>query len=343
MYGSSDGGRPEVRRASRGKDRPSRVRLAAFGTALSAAVAAVAFAGPAQAATLTAVTGFGSNPGNLKMFEYIPTGLAANRPLVVLLHGCSATAAAIDNESGWTKWADQYQFALVLPEQKPANNAARCFNVSVPGDQERDQGEPLSVKQMTDWAISHHAIDTNRVFVTGLSAGAAMTTNMLGTYPDVYKAGFEMEGWPTLCASSQADSNACNAGTKILTAQQWGDKVRAASSWAGPWPKLAILHGTADTSVNYQDMAETVKQWTNVHGIDQTADVNDTVGGYPHAVYKNGSGTSLVETFTITGMNHGWAVDPGTGPTSCGTAGLYFNDVNMCGSYYAAQWLGVTS
>src|SRR5690349_13561421 len=110
--------------------RPHRVRLVALGSALVAAVAAVVFAGPARAATLTEVTGFGSNPGNLKMFEYIPTGLAANRPLVVLLHGCSATAAQIDNESGWTKWADQFQFALVLPQQKRMNNAALCFNVS---------------------------------------------------------------------------------------------------------------------------------------------------------------------------------------------------------------------
>ena len=337
MHGSSGAEHPEA------LARRHRGRLLALGTALAAAVAAVVFAAPAQAATLTEVTGFGSNPGNLQMFEYIPTGLAANRPLVVLLHGCNATAALIDNESGWTKWADQFQFALVLPQQKRQNNAALCFNVSVPGDQERGQGEVLSVKQMTDWAISHHTIDTNRVFVTGLSAGAAMTTNMLGDYPDVYKAGMEMEGWPTMCSSSSAESTQCNAGTKILTPQQWGDKVRAASSWTGPWPKVAVLHGTADTQVNYQDMTEVVKQWTNVQGIDQTADVNDTVGGYPHAVYKDASGNSLVETFSITGMNHGWAIDPGTGPLNCGTAGTYFNDVNMCGSYYAAQWLGLTS
>jgi hypothetical protein len=42
-------------------------------------------------------------------------------------------------------------------------------------------------------------------------------------------------------------------------------------------------------------------------------------------------------------MNHGWAIDPGTGPTNCGTAGTYFNDVNMCGSYYAALYLGLNA
>jgi poly(hydroxyalkanoate) depolymerase family esterase len=324
--------------------RRSRGRLVALGTALVAAAAAVAFAGPAQAATLTEVTGFGSNPGNLKMFEYVPTGLAANRPLVVLLHGCSATAAQIDNETGWTKWADQFQFALVLPEQKPANNAARCWNAYVAGDQDRDQGEPLSIKQETDWAISHHGIDSSRVFVTGLSAGGAMTNVMLATYPDVYKAGGEMEGGPYKCASAAgAQTTACNAGTVVLTPQQWGDKVRAATSWTGPWPRVSVWHGTADTTVNYQNLVETVKQWTNVQGIDQTPDTSNTVAGYPHDVYKDASGNALVETYSITGMNHGWPIDPGTGALQCGVVGAYFNDVNICGSYYVAQWLGLTS
>ena len=321
-----------------------RQRVLALGLAVAGVAAAVALAGPAQAASLTQVTGFGSNPGNLSMYEYVPTGLAAGRPLVVLLHGCSATAAGIDNETGWTKWADQYQFALVLPEQKRANNPALCWNGYVAGDQERGQGEPLSIKQMTDWMISHHSIDTSRVFVTGLSAGGVETTVMLATYPDVYKAGADIAGGPYKCASAAgAQTTACNNGTNILTPQQWGDKVRAASSWTGPWPKVSIWHGTADTQVAYQQLIETMKQWTNVNGIDQTPDTSDTVAGYPHDVYKDGSGNARVETYSITGMGHGWPIDPGTGATQCGVAGPYFLDVNLCGSYSIAQWFGLTS
>src|SRR5690242_10933632 len=81
----------------------------------------------ANATTLTQVTGFGSNPGNLLMYEYVPAGLS-NRPLVIALHGCTQSAAGFDDESGWTKWADQMQFALVLPQQQSANQANKCFN-----------------------------------------------------------------------------------------------------------------------------------------------------------------------------------------------------------------------
>jgi poly(hydroxyalkanoate) depolymerase family esterase len=296
-----------------------------------------------QAATLTEVTGFGSNPGNLRMFVYVPTGLATNRPLVVALHGCSQTAASYDNETGWTKWADAYGFALVLPQQQNSNNAGKCFNWFLPADQTRDSGEPLSVKQMVDWMKTTYGSDAGRVFVTGLSAGGAMTTDMLGTYPDVFAGGAVVAGVPFKCASSATETTACNNGTNNLTPAQWGDKVRGASSWTGPWPRVSVWHGTADAKVAPMNLTEIMEQWTNVHGIDQTADTTDTVAGYPHNVYKNGSGTALVETYSITGMGHGQPVDPGTGATQCGVATGYNLDVNICASYYISTWFGITS
>jgi hypothetical protein len=78
---------------------------------------------PARAAaTLTQVTGFGSNPGALRMYSYVPDGLPAGRPMIVALHGCTQSAADYYAHSGWPKYADAYSAALVLPEQTSANN-----------------------------------------------------------------------------------------------------------------------------------------------------------------------------------------------------------------------------
>jgi len=320
-------------------------KLLAVGTSAATALTVLLTGGTAQAATLTQVTSFGSNPGNLLMYKYVPDGLPAGRPLVVVLHGCSQTASSVDNETGWTQWADQYQFALVLPQQQNKNNAGKCFNWFLPGDQTRGNGEALSVKQMTDWMVANQGSDATRIFVTGLSAGAAMTSVMLATYPDVFKGGAIVAGVPYLCATAAgAQTTACNNGTNVETPQQWGDKVRSAyPSWTGPWPKVSIWHGTADATVNYQNLTEIMKQWTNVQGIDQTADTNDTVAGYPHAVYRDAAGNALVETYSITGMGHGYPIDPGTGPTQCGVAAPYILDVNICASYYIAQWFGITT
>ena len=296
---------------------------------------------PSTAAGLTEVTGFGSNPGNIRMFTYVPAGLPAGRPLVVVLHGCTLSAADADDESGWTKWADARGFALLLPQQQSANNGSVCWNTFLPGDQQRGAGEPLSVKQQVDWMVSTYGTDTSRVFVTGLSAGGAMTNVMLATYPDVFAAGAPVGGVPYKCATTVGGSLKCNSGTVNRTPVQWGGLVRGASTWTGPWPRVSVWHSDPDPTVAYANLNETVEQWTDVHGIDQTADTSDTLGGYPHKTYADALGTPRVETITLTGQGHAQPVDPGTGATQCGSVGAYNADMNVCASYHIAGWFGI--
>src|SRR3979411_2045940 len=86
----------------------------------------------AAAGSLTQVNGFGSNPGNLAMYSYVPSGLASGAPLVVALHGCTQSASDYFSHSGWPKYADQWGFAMVFPQQSTSNNAQSCFNWFVP-------------------------------------------------------------------------------------------------------------------------------------------------------------------------------------------------------------------
>ena len=313
-------------------------RIARRGLALTALLLAL-FATPAYAQV--EVTGFGSNPGNLRMFKYVPNGLPANAPLVVALHGCSQSAASYDAETGWQLFAARWQFALLLPQQQSANNASGCFNWFESVDTTRGQGETLSIKQMVDRMIADHGIAASRVYVTGLSAGGAMTSTLLAAYPDVFAGGAIIAGLPHRCATSQSAAFSCMNPGSNLTPAQWGDKVRASSTWTGPWPVVSIWHGDGDFVVRPMNLTESLEQWTNVHGIDQTPEVSDTVGGFPHKVYKTASGQTRVETYTITGMGHGTPVDPGTGETQCGTAGAYILDVNLCSSYYIGRFFGL--
>lgn len=313
-------------------------RIARRGLALAALLLAL-FASPAYAQV--EVTGFGSNPGNLRMFKYVPNGLPANAPLVVALHGCSQSAASYDAETGWQLFAARWQFALLLPQQQSANNASGCFNWFESVDTTRGQGETLSIKQMVDRMIADHGIAASRVYVTGLSAGGAMTSTLLAAYPDVFAGGAIIAGLPHRCATGQSAAFSCMNPGNNLTPAQWGDKVRASSTWTGPWPIVSIWHGDGDFVVRPMNLTESLEQWTHVHGIDQTPEVSDTVGGFPHKVYKTASGQTRVETYTITGMGHGTPVDPGTGETQCGTAGAYILDVNLCSSYYIGRFFGL--
>src|SRR5689334_19451746 len=206
---------------------PRRFALPALTLALlTAAVFYVAT--PAAAASLTQVSGFGSNPGNLAMYSYRPDGLPARAPVVVALHGCGQNATEYFTNSGWRKYADLWKFALILPQTSSANNSSACFNWFEPGDIARGQGEALSVKQMVDYAVSNQAADPARVFVTGLSAGGAMTAVMLAAYPDAFRGGAVIAGLAYKCATTLTAGVLCLNQRQNRTPQQWGDLVRGA-------------------------------------------------------------------------------------------------------------------
>ncbi len=300
----------------------------------------LAGATPASAASIVEVTGFGSNPGALKMFRYVPDGLPAGRPVVVALHGCTQNAAGYGTGSGWTQLADRFGFSVVLPEQQSGNNFNKCFNWFEAGDIARGQGEAESIAQMVRRQLADTGADPARVDVTGLSAGGAMTAVMLAAYPDMFAGGAVVAGIAYKCATSMPDAFTCMNPGRNLTPAQLGDAVRGASGHAGPWPTVSIWQGDADFTVRPSNMTELVEQWTDVHGIPATPTSTDTVAGYPHAMYASG-GRTLVETYTITGMGHGQPLDPGTADGQCGQAGAYLLDVNICAAWHLAGAWGL--
>ena len=72
----------------------------------------------ANAAEPREETGFGSNPGNLRMFSYVPANQEPAAPLIVVLHGCKQKATTFASDAGWLALADRSRLALLLPEQK---------------------------------------------------------------------------------------------------------------------------------------------------------------------------------------------------------------------------------
>lgn len=298
--------------------------------------------GVVQAVTLTQVTSFGSNPGNLKMFTYVPAGLASGAPLVVAMHGCTESASVYSTQTEWGNLADRFQFAVVFPEQQTANNSSRCFNWFQPGDIARDQGEALSIKQMVDTMKSTRGSDPARIFATGMSAGGLMTEVMMAAYPDVFAGGGVNSGGPYQCATSLPATSACQQGNVSRTPQQWGDLVRNAfPGFAGPFPRLVAFHGSTDSTVAPADLQQSVDQWSNVLGIDEIADVNETFRTATHKVFRDAGGRSMIETYLVSGMGHALTVDPGSNVDQGGATGAFCEDHDIYSSFYAAQFFGL--
>lgn len=298
---------------------------------------------PASAARsdhLTELSGFGSNPGALRMFTYVPKALSRSPALVVVLHGCTQSAASYDLGAGWSSLAERHGFVLLFPEQTPANNPKTCFNWFLPDDTTRDRGEARSIRQMIEKAIDAHDIDRARVFITGLSAGGAMAGVMLATYPEVFAAGAIIAGLPYGSAGNVQQAFESMFQGRPRAANDWGDLVRNASPHRGPWPRVSVWHGDADATVIPMNAEGIVRQWTDLHGID-AAPRQDIVDGYPRRVWRR-DGIDLVEAYTITGMAHGAPLATGKSDTACGKAGAFLLEVGISSSHHIARFFGLT-
>ncbi|GAA2787908.1 extracellular catalytic domain type 1 short-chain-length polyhydroxyalkanoate depolymerase [Saccharopolyspora taberi] len=327
----------------RRKGTRSRTPLRRAAAVTIAAAALLVPSTPAHAAvSLEPVTGF-DNPGGLSMYVYRPADLPEKAPVVVALHGCTQSAQDYADHSGLDKFADQNKFLLVFAEQSTTNNPNRCFNWFQPGDISRDQGEAASIRNMVDHAVATLGGDGNRVHVTGLSAGGAMTAAMLATYPDVFKSGAIMAGLPYKCATTMAEAFTCMNPGSDRTPAQWAELARSGNpSWTGPWPRVAIWHGTSDTTVVPSNADELRDQWTAVHNLSQEPTRTSTLppNNTQHEEYADASGSVAVEVNRVPDIGHGTPVHPGPGPEDCGQTGQYYPD-SICSSYYVTQFFGL--
>jgi poly(hydroxyalkanoate) depolymerase family esterase len=295
-----------------------------------------------QHSPLIETSEFGINPGDLRMFAYVPENLQPAPALVVVLHGCGQTAAGYDLGAGWSTLARHYGFALLMPQQQLSNNGQGCFNWFNPEDTTRDSGEACSIREMIARMVHDHQIDPHHIYVTGLSAGGAMTSVMLATYPEVFAAGAVIAGLPFGVATNVREALSGMFQTSAHPAGELGDLVRNASNHKGPWPKLSVWHGSADRTVNPANANEIVKQWLDVHHLPSAPMSEGTVDGYPRQVWWNADGDTIVESYTITNMAHGTPLGIADNDERYGAEGAFLIEAGISSSYHIANFFGLT-
>lgn len=256
---------------------------------------------------------FGSNPGQLNAWIYVPESAGPGAALVVVLHGCTQNAAGYDESSGWSRLAEQHGFLLLYPEQQRVNNSNLCFNWFSPNDAARGKGEALSIRQMVESVQGRHDTDPQLVFVTGLSAGGAMAAAMLATYPEVFAGGAVIAGLPFGVASSIPEAFDRMRGYGGPRSAALADLVSAASPHTGKWPTLSVWHGSADQTVDQSNASALVEQWRSLHGASKKPARSDLVHGHVHRVWVDSNGREVIEEYSIAGLGHGTPLD------TCGT------------------------
>ncbi|MEU9360759.1 PHB depolymerase family esterase [Streptomyces sp. NPDC048301] len=291
-------------RGIRGRLRPLLIALVAAALSLCG----LSLAAPrAEAASLTEVTNFGSNPGNLRMYQYVPSSAGANAPVLVAVHYCTGTGPGFFSGTEFASLADRYGFIVVYPD---ANVSGQCFDVSSAAALKHDGGsDPTSIANMVRYVIQHNGADASRVYVTGASSGAMTTNVLLGDYPDLFKAGSAFMGVPFACFATTDGSgwnSACSNGQISKTPQAWGDLARGAyPGYTGARPRMQLWHGTTDTTLHYNNFGEEIKQWTNVLGVSQTPAYTDQPqANWTRTRYGATGAQAPVEAISLQGVGH---------------------------------------
>lgn len=225
--------------------------------------------------------------------------------LVVMLHGCTQTPEDFAAGTGMNALAEQHRLVVLYPQQSRGHNAQSCWNWFSRGDQRRDRGEPAILAGMTRETIARHGIPEGRVFVAGLSAGAAMAVILGETYPDLFAAVGAHSGLPMGAASDVPSAFAAMAGQEPA-----GRSARPAANDDAAPVRTIVFHGSADATVHPSN-GERIARAALDRGPRQAVQTEDrgSAGGraFRRSTTLGEGGTGIVEHWIVEGMGHAWS------------------------------------
>jgi acetylxylan esterase len=256
------------------------------------------------------------------MYIYVPDQVATKPPIVVGPHSCQGNGpGTYSQQSSLVSIANKNGFIMIFPEATGQN----CWDAGSDRSLNHGgKGDAPAIVQMVKYTLSKYNGDAGRVYSVGQSSGGIMTEALLGVFPDVFMAGVSIMGVPCGCwADGYQDnigkpasgtgqwSGPCAGGTNTKTGKEWGDLVRSYfPGYTGHRPRLEHWHGTADTTINYKNMAEDIKEWTNLLGLSESPSGSDTPNsGTTRQFWKNACGYTVYETFSLAGVGHAVGFD----------------------------------
>ncbi|WP_394792427.1 alpha/beta hydrolase family esterase [Rhodoferax sp.] len=236
-------------------------------------------------------------------------------PLVVMLHGCTQTAPEFAQGTRMNALAQRKGFAVLYPQQLLTIDSHRCWQWYQRTTQ-HGGGEAALVADLLTQVVARHALDASRVYLAGMSAGAALAQTIALRYP--YRiAAVGMHSGPVF---GTADNR-----LGAFAAMQTGGGAALALAVqpmvnAPDFPRMPamLLHGDADKVVRVVNLLQAAQQWCLVNHIDASSqppvllEVPARPGGrsprhgYQRMDYRQGR-KPLVSVCRIAGLEHAWS------------------------------------
>jgi poly(hydroxyalkanoate) depolymerase family esterase len=249
------------------------------------------------------------NPAGSRAYKlYIPSRHQGQAlPLVVMLHGCTQSPDDFAAGTRMNVIAEEQACFVVYPAQPSDANPAKCWNWFRPTDQRRDQGEPSLVAGITRQVMRDYSVDPRRVYIAGLSAGAAAAVVMGATYPDLYAA---------IGVHSGLSCGAANDFPSALLAMRQGELAVASGSGDilavrgdGRAVPTIVFHGDRDTTVHPRNGDHVIAQSMRATSSQKQVQRDRVPGGhaYTRTIHTDASGRAILEHWDIHGAGHAWS------------------------------------
>lgn len=275
---------------------------------------------------------YNNDQGKLDYLVYTPPSYqqGTELPLLLFLHGCMQDPYQLETASGMRTIADQNSFMIVYPQQNAASSPHRCWNWYDNRNQQRDSGELAILIGIVNQVKQNYSVDTNRVYVAGISSGGAITSNLASCYPDVFAAAFVHSGMSYDASNSPIEAiTAPLSGSEVVPTVAGANAYECAGAASQPIP-LLIFHGTADTIVVLENANDTLVQFAQTNDYADDGTDNDSViaqptntetiqneGQHPYTIedYEYES-ELLMQRYIVDGLWHMWSGGTGILPLS---------------------------
>ena len=257
---------------------------------------------------------FTNRAGSLAYRLYVPSTYAQQRdpvPLIVMLHGCTQSPEDFAAGTRMNQVAEEHGFLVAYPAQAPRANGSRCWNWFLRRDQRRDEGEPSLIAGIAREVAGRYRIDQDRIFVAGLSAGAAMAVILGTTYPDLFAAVGAHSGLPYAVAHDVPSAFQAmrdpSGGAAFRPDQDSGSRCPT----RGATPAI-VFHGDRDSTVDIGNgaaiVAETLSAFSNASSSLSTISETLTQGGLTctRTIHSIGA-KPILEDWVLHGGGHAWS------------------------------------
>jgi poly(hydroxyalkanoate) depolymerase family esterase len=246
-----------------------------------------------------------NNPAGSRAYKlYIPSGYHGRPlPLVIMLHGCTQSPDDFAAGTRMNLIAEERACFVAYPAQPHEANVSKCWNWFRPSDQRRGQGEPSLIAGITRQVMRDYSVDPQRVYIGGLSAGAAAAAVMGATYPDLYAA---------IGVHSGLACGAANDLPSAFAAMRHGELPTGSGTSTvltdGSGVPTIVFHGDRDDTVHPRNGDHVIAE-------NRTRNLHKKVyrgriprgHSYTRTIHADVSERTILEQWEIHGAGHAWS------------------------------------